>query len=239
MNITPGQIKKNYEKVLNKIELAAHSVGRDPSEIKLVVVTKTHPVEVIDHLYALGVRDFGENRTDEAINKINALSERTGVQWHMIGHVQSRKAELVCEHFNYLHSLDRLKLAARLSRFAVEKNSILPVLLQVNVSGEQSKSGWMAADKTHWDVFMPDIEAVLELPNLDVRGLMTMAPFGSDPENARPVFVQLRRFRDHLAAKFPDTNWQELSMGMRRDYQVAVQEGATFGRIGSEILGSR
>ncbi len=97
----------------------------------------------------------------------------------------------------------------------------------------------MATDKSQWDVLMPDIEAVLDLPNLDIRGLMTMAPFGSDPENARPVFVQLRRFRDHLAANFPDTNWQELSMGMSSDYQVAVQEGATFLRIGSEILGSR
>lgn len=239
MNITAEQIKRNYENVLTQIEKSAQKVGRNSSAIKLVVVTKTHPIEVIDALYALGVRDFGENRTEEAINKINASTEKTSVQWHMIGHVQSRKAELVTESFNYLHSLDRLKLAVRLSRFAVEKNKVLPVLLQINVSGEQSKSGWLAADKTQWNALMPDIEAVLALPNLDIRGLMTMAPFGSDPESARPVFAHLRQFRDHLATKFPSKNWQELSMGMSSDFQVAIQEGATFLRIGSKILGSR
>ena len=157
----------------------------------------------------------------------------------MIGHLQSRKAELVCEHFNYLHSLDRLKLANRLNRFAAEKGVILPVLLQFNMSGEITKSGWQAVDESRWKDLVSELSSILQLPNLSVKGLMTMAPYGSDPEEARPVFVALRRLRDYLAEQFPQATWQELSMGMSSDYKVAVQEGATLLRVGSAILGTR
>ena len=239
MSIPTEKIKENYEKVLEHINQTAVRIGRDPSEIKVVVVTKTHPVEVIEQLYSIGVRDFGENRVNEGINKKISLLEKVGVQWHMIGHVQSRKSEQIAEHFDVLHSFDRPKLANRLDHFLAEKKKALPVLLQVNVSGEESKSGLSGADESNWDTLLPEIETILSLANLEVSGLMTMAPYDKNPENARPVFRRLRKLRDYLAIKFPKSNWQDLSMGMSADYTVAVQEDATILRIGSEILGSR
>ncbi len=239
MSITTEKVKENYAAVLEQIDQAAVSVGRDPSAIKLVVVSKTHPIEAIENLFAIGVRDFGENRVIEGINKKIALLEKSGIHWHMIGHVQSRKSEQVAEHFDYLHSLDRLKLANKVNHFSADKNITLPVLLQINVSGEQSKSGWVGAEEEKWAQLLPEIEQILNMPALDVRGLMTMAPYGTDPEKARPVFQRLRKLRDYLSKKFPLSNLKELSMGMSADYKVAVQEGATILRIGSSILGSR
>jgi pyridoxal phosphate enzyme (YggS family) len=157
----------------------------------------------------------------------------------MIGHVQSRKARLVAEHFALLHSLDSLKLAQRLDRFAAEHNRVLPVLLEFNVGGEQSKSGWNASDDSAWDLLPSEIKPVLDLTNLRVRGLMTMPPLETDPENSRRYFQSLRRLRDHLAAAFPQAAWHELSMGTSADYVVAVEEGATLVRVGTAIVGTR
>ncbi len=229
-------IKENYDQVREEISRAAQGVSRKPSDIKLVVVTKTESIEVIEELFSMGVRDFGENRVEESINKIKYFSNKSSVKWHMIGHVQSRKAEQISEYFDYLHSLDNLKLAKRLNRFATERNKIMPVLLQINVSGEQSKSGLLAADEKKWDDLMPDFESLLSLPNLKIQGLMTMAPYGIDPEETRPVFVRLRKFRDHSKNKFPGISWKELSMGMSSDFQIAVQEGASILRIGSKVF---
>jgi pyridoxal phosphate enzyme (YggS family) len=157
----------------------------------------------------------------------------------MIGHVQSRKARLVADHFALLHSLDSLKLAQRLDRFAAEQNRVLPVLLEFNVGGEQSKFGWNASDATAWDLLLPDINSVLNLTNLHVRGVMTMPPLETDPQEARRFFQSLRRLRDHLAAAFPQAAWHELSMGTSADFVVAVEEGATLVRVGTAIVGAR
>jgi pyridoxal phosphate enzyme (YggS family) len=228
-----------YQQVQENITLAAQSAGRTSDQVRLVVVTKSHPVEQISILAAGGVCDFGENRAAEALPKIEILAETQGLRWHMVGHIQSRKAQMVSGNFDLVHSVDRVKLANRLNRFSGEAGEILPILLQFNVSGEQTKSGWSAADPASWDGLIPEVEAVLQCEFLKVHGLMTLAPYSIDSEEARPCFVRLRRLRDFLAARFPSQNWNELSMGMSGDYQVAIQEGATIVRIGTAILGSR
>jgi pyridoxal phosphate enzyme (YggS family) len=153
--------------------------------------------------------------------------------------VQSRKARLVADHFALLHSLDSLKLAQRLNRFAGENQRILPVLLEFNVGDEESKSGWGAADESTWDRFLPDVKSILELPNLRVMGLMTMPPISEDPEDSRRFFLRLRLLRDKLASTFSQADWSELSMGTSADYAVAVEEGATLVRVGTAIVGAR
>jgi hypothetical protein len=157
----------------------------------------------------------------------------------MIGHVQSRKARLVADHFALLHSLDSLKLAQRLDRFAGEAGRVLPVLLEFNVGGEESKSGWNASNESQWESFVPEINSLLDLPHLRVHGLMTMPPLGTDPEDSRRFFLSLRLLRDHLATQFPRADWRELSMGTSADYTVAVEEGATLVRVGTAIVGAR
>ena len=171
--------------------------------------------------------------------KIQSLAAQSGVESHMIGHVQSRKARLVADHFALLHSRDSLKLAQRLDRFAAEGHRRLPVLLEFNVGDEASKSGWSASDESQWDSFLPDVQAILGLPNLRVHGLMTMPPLGGDPEDSRRFFQRLRLLRDRLALTFPQADWRELSMGTSSDYTVAVEEGATLVRVGTAIVGAR
>jgi pyridoxal phosphate enzyme (YggS family) len=237
-------IQARYDQILARIDHAARTVGRDPECIRLVVVTKRQPVEVIRQAIDAGARYLGENYADEALAKKNAL--RSGpparlqdIQWHIIGHVQSRKARLVGEQFDYLHSLDSLKLAQKLDRICTDINRTLPVLLEMNVSGEETKSGWAAWDKALWGNLLPDLNAIIGLPSLKVRGLMTMAPFCENPEDTRPYFRRLCELQEFLSNQYPRVDWRELSMGMSGDFEVAVQEGATWVRIGQAILGPR
>jgi PLP dependent protein len=161
------------------------------------------------------------------------------LEWHMIGHLQSRKARWVCQNFTCLHSLDSLKLAERLDRIAGELGVNLPVLLECNVSGEQTKYGYSVWREGSWQEFLGEFASILELPHLQVRGLMAMAPFFDEPEPARPYFQRLGRFQSFLMEHFPLASWAELSMGMSSDFTVAVQEGATIVRIGTAIMGER
>ncbi len=233
-------IREKYLQTLDTIATAAHSAGRDPESVKLVVVTKTQPLEVVRAAIEAGVTMLGENYPEEGVMKIQSLREFSAVEWHMIGHVQSRKAQLVAGNFNLLHSLDSLKLAKRLDRFCGEAKCTLPVLLEFNVGGEESKSGWLAGDESLWPSLLDEVAAVIALPNLQVRGLMTMPPLGLDAERfSRPFFQQLRRLQEYLASQFPQTDFSELSMGTSGDYEVAVQEGATMVRIGTAIVGAR
>jgi len=234
-----SSIRENYEYTLSQIALAARKSNRDADEIRLVVVTKSQPLDVVQAAFDAGIRIFGENYPEEGVTKIQSLTGQSGVEWHMIGHVQSRKARLVADHFALLHSLDGLKLAKRLDRFAAEGNRILPVLLEFNVGGEKSKSGWNAKDESQWKAFTPELAELLDLPGLRVCGLMTMPPLGTDPEASRRFFRSLRRLRDHLATLFPNADWHELSMGTSADYAVAVEEGATLVRVGTAIVGAR
>ncbi len=234
-----SSIRENYQHTLDQIANAARKSNRDPQEIRLVVVTKSQPIEVVQAAVEAGVRILGENYPEEGVTKMQFLAGQTSVEWHMIGHVQSRKAQLVADHFALLHSLDSLKLAQRLNRFAAERNHVLPVLLEFNVGGEESKSGWDASDESQWPAFMPEIADLLDLSHLHVHGLMTMPPLGTDPEDSRRFFLRLRRLRDHLATQFPNADWRQLSMGTSADYTVAVEEGATLVRVGTAIVGAR
>ena len=232
-------IREKYQHTLDQIATAARKSDRDVEDIRLVVVTKSQPVEVVQAAIEAGVRILGENYAEEGVMKIQSLAAQTAVEWHMIGHVQSRKARLVADHFALLHSLDSLKLAQRLDRFAAEKERVLPVLLEFNVGGEASKSGWDASDESRWDRLHPEVAAIAGLPHLRVQGLMTMPPLETDLEDSRRYFMRLRDLRDHLASQFPRSDWHELSMGTSADYTVAVEEGATLVRVGTAIVGAR
>ena len=239
MNDTVASIRENHQRVLDQIAEAARRSGRDTEQVRLVVVTKTQPLAIVEAAIEAGVRILGENYPEEGVTKIQSLPAQTGVEWHMIGHVQSRKARLVTDHFALLHSLDSLKLARRLDRFAADAERVLPVLLELNVGGEESKSGWDASTDARFQAFLPEVAELLELPHLRVQGLMTMPPLGTEAEDSRRYFQQLRSLRDQLATRFPQTDWHELSMGTSTDYPVAVEEGATLVRVGTAIVGAR
>ena len=232
-------IRERYLQTLDAIAGAARSAGREPSEIKLVVVTKQQSVETTRAVIEAGAKILGENYPEAGAMKNQYLQEFSAVEWHVIGRVQSRKAKLVAENFNFLHSLDSLKLAKRLDRFCGEAGKTLPVLLEFNVGGEDSKSGWLASDETRWSALLEDVAAINALPNLQIRGLMTMPPLGNTAEFSRPFFQKLRRLQEYLQSQFPQANFSELSMGTSADYEIAAQEGATFVRVGSAIVGPR
>lgn len=232
-------IPHNLEVVRARIAAAAKLAGRDPSEIRLLVVTKGHSAETIKALLDLGINEFGESYVEEGHVKQVALAHLAAVKWHMIGHVQSRKAQAVAENFDLVHSLDSLKLARRLDRFAGEAGRKLPVLLECNVSGEASKTGWPVAQDSDRDRLIAEVKAILQLPNLQIRGLMSIAPLVGKSELAQPYFQRTRQLRDALAPQFPQAGWKELSMGMSDDFESAILEGSTMVRIGTAILGSR
>ncbi len=231
-------IRQNYLDTVEKVTRAAQAVGRNPADIKLIVVTKAHSVDVARAAVEAGAQYLGENYLQEALPKLQALSDMN-VEWHMIGHVQSRKAKDVAQNFDWVHSLDSLKLARRYEQFAAQAGRKLPVLLECNVSGEASKHGWPVGDEENWPAFAETLAPLTKLAHLQIRGLMTMPPFFADPELARPHFQRLRRLNEFLAKHYPQENWSELSMGMSGDYEIAVQEGATMIRVGTAIVGSR
>lgn len=232
-------IRERYLAALDAIASAAKKAGRTPESVKLVVVTKAQPVEVARAAIEAGARFLGENYAEEGVMKLQSLHDFSEVEWHMIGHVQSRKAQLVAANFNFMHSLDSLKLARRLNRFAGEAGRKLPVLLEFNVGSEESKSGWTAWDESGWGLLAEEVSQTLSLTHLQVRGLMSMPPLGETAEFSRSYFQKLRRLRDFLSGQFPQVEWTELSMGTSSDYEVAVEEGATFVRVGTAIVGAR
>ncbi len=233
-------LSANISNVKERIAAVAQRAGRDPSEILLVAVTKTQPAEVVRAAAGAGLTDFGENRIEEAAPKMAALS-RADVRWHMIGHVQSRKAREVAQAgFALAHSVDSFKLAERLSRCAMDVGHVQPVLLECNVSGETAKSGFAAgASRAQWEALLPEWAKILALPGVRVLGLMTMAPIVRTSEAARPFFQRLRELRDHARARLPQGDWRELSMGMTDDFEAAIPEGATLVRLGRAIFGER
>lgn len=223
--------------------MVARQAGRDPAEITLVAVTKTHPPELVAEVIAAGAGDLGENRVQEAAIKIPALAAKGhSPRWHLIGHLQRNKARLAAQLFQLVHSVDSLRLAEALAR-QVAPGRRLPILLQVNVSGESSKEGFDLPggpqNQGGLDALLPEVEAILALPQLEVRGLMTIAPLVEAPERARPTFEALRLLRDELARRYPPALWQELSMGMTDDFEAAIAEGATIVRVGRAIFGER
>ncbi|GIK72831.1 MAG: YggS family pyridoxal phosphate enzyme [Chloroflexota bacterium] len=229
------EIAARLNEVRMRMAAAAQRVGRRPSDVRLVAVSKTYPLEDIEAALAAGQVDFGENRLEELWPKVKAAQERGlgAIRWHMIGAIQSRKSRDAIGPFALIHSVDRVKIAQRLSRDAVAANCVLNVLLEVNVSGEASKHGFTPGE------LLVTAGDLLALPGLHICGLMTMAPFEVEPERTRPVFQGLRRLRDELTARHPKGEWRELSMGMTNDFEIAIEEGATIVRIGSAIFGPR
>ena len=237
MTANAATIAANLAAVRARIAQAARASGRAPEAVRLVAVSKQHPPEAVAAALAAGQRDFGENRINDALPKMAALAA-SNARWHMIGHIQSRKAREVAETgFTLIHSVDTVRLAERLSQAAGGRR--LPVLLECNVSGEAAKAGFPAAAEHEWAAFREAAAQVLALPGLEVRGLMTMAPIVPEPDAARPYFARLRQWRDRLAADLPGAAWAELSMGMSDDFEAAIAEGATLVRVGRAIFGGR
>ncbi len=219
---------KNLQEVQKEISAAARRVGRSPSEIRLVAVTKTVGPAEIREAAALGIGDFGENRLQEAQQKLQLFPE---LRWHFIGHLQTNKAREVLTSFSLIHSLDRLSLARELQRRAEQLDLEARCLVQLNISGEESKFGLAETELSGF------LEAMRRFPRVRIEGLMTMAPFDASPAGVRPIF---RRLRELAAAHAcPGMELKELSMGMTNDYAVAVEEGATLVRIGTALFGRR
>lgn len=231
-------IRERYQRVLDQIADATARSGRETGAVRLVVVSKSQSLEMVRTAIAAGVSILGENYAEEAVAKIVALP-KTGVEWHMIGHVQSRKADLVATQFSMLHSLDTVKLAGRLNRYADASNRTLPVLLEVNVSGEESKFGFPAWNEQTWLDLEPAFEQIWTFPHLRLCGLMTMPPFFDNPEHTRPYFQRLHRLQSYLREHLPQIDWKELSMGTSADFSAAIEEGATYVRVGQAIFGQR
>ncbi|GDY08146.1 YggS family pyridoxal phosphate enzyme [Planctomycetia bacterium] len=223
------RLADNLQRVRSEIAAACERVGRSPNEVTLVAVTKYAELAWVRRLVELGFRDLAENRPQQFVERAEQLPPE--IRWHLIGHLQRNKVKLVLPRTTLIHSVDSLRLLERISEVAAEQSLRPRVLLEVNVSGEDSKDGLPVAELTsQWD-------ALQAVPNVDVVGLMTMAPLTDDPAAARPVFRALRQLQDDLAARAAShTQLTELSMGMSGDFVVAIEEGATLVRIGSRLF---
>jgi len=227
------ELKQRLENIKERIRKAAESCKRDPDSIRLVVVSKTFPAETVKVAIEAGASILGENYVQEAREKFDALVHYA-VSWHFVGHLQSNKAKYAVRLFDLIHSVDSLKLARALDREAKKVDKIQPILVQVNISGEDTKSG-LAAEETP-----ALISEIIHLENLSVQGLMTMPPYFYQPEKVRPYFAALRHLRDRIKEQsLPNVSLEELSMGMTGDFEVAIEEGATLVRIGTAIFGER
>lgn len=232
-------IRQNLDHVKKRMSRAAEKSYRDLEQIQLIAVTKLMPVETIRAGIAAGIRHFGENYPEQAAEKIEAIGDKEDIKWHMIGHIQSRKTDTVCNYFDMVHSLDRMKIANYLERYSGELKRVMPVLIEVNLSGEESKYGWEASDENLWPEILPQFREISQKHNIEVKGLMTMPPMYDDPELTRPVYRRLCRLQRFLKENIPDAQWDQLSIGTSFDFEVAIEEGATMVRIGTEIFGPR
>ena len=229
-----GTMKEGLEDTQQAIINAALRAGRDPSEVTLVAVGKTKPASMIQELYDLGVRDFGENKVQELTAKYEELPK--DIRWHMIGHLQSNKVKYIVDKVAMIHSVDSLRLAQVIEKEAVKKDvDHVDVLLEVNVSGEESKYGMTPAEVED------QIDQFLDLERVRIRGFMTVAPFAEDPEEVRPYFKRLKQLSVDIQNKTIDNNIDVglLSMGMSGDFEAAIEEGASFVRVGTRIFGAR
>lgn len=225
-------IAENFEVIRGKIAQAADKAGHDASQVRLVAVSKTKPAEMIVEALQCGQRIFGENYVQELTEKAGAIAD--GVQWHFIGTLQSNKVRQIAGLVELIHSVDRLSLAREIDRQWGMLGKVCDVLIQVNISREETKGGTTTGE------LLDLVRQVAELPHVRVRGLMTMPPFFDDPEGARPYFRELKRLSGEVAAAaIPGVEMRELSMGMSGDFEVAIEEGATLVRVGSALFGER
>lgn len=225
-------IRCNLTHVHAQIDAAARAAGREPTAVRLVAVSKTKPAALVDEAVAAGQIIFGENYVQELVAK--AVCVNASVEWHFIGHLQSNKVKQIAGLVSMIHSVDRLSLAQEIDRQWAQLGTVCDILIQVNVSGETTKSGTTDAE------VIPLIKQIARLHHLRICGLMTMPPFCDDPESARPYFRDLKRLAEKIEAlAIPNVSMRELSMGMSGDFEVAIAEGATLVRIGSALFGSR
>ena len=225
-------LKDNFETVEKNVAAACARAGRNRSEVTLIAVSKTKPVDMLREVYDAGARDFGENKVQEICEKYDKLP--SDIKWHMIGHLQRNKVKQVIDKVSLIHSVDSYRLAQEISVQAQKKGLTIPILVEVNIAGEESKFGISAEDTIQL------VEEIAELPNLKIQGLMTIAPFVEDPEENRLYFRQIKQLSVDIKNKNIDNvSMDVLSMGMTGDYEVAIEEGATMVRVGTGIFGAR
>jgi pyridoxal phosphate enzyme (YggS family) len=235
-----SQFQNNLDRVRTQMMKAAERSSRLLETINLIAVTKGQPVEAIEIAIEMGVTRFGENYPEETAIKIKQLTTLSPeIEWHMIGHIQSRKVRMVVDYFSQVHSLDSLHIAEILSKRLSEELRTIPVLLEMNLTGEQSKLGFPAWDKKSFENTLQEISELLKYKELMITGLMTMPPLSENPETSRLIYRRLREIHTELGKTFPANNWSELSMGSSFDFGVAIEEGATMVRIGQALFGPR
>ena len=229
-------ISNNIALIQERIDAAAARGGRDPQDIALMAVTKTHPPESIGEAYRAGIRLFGENRVQEFAGKVSSLAELVEADWHMIGHLQTNKAAKAVELFGAVDSVDSVRLAERLNSAAQAQQKKIAVLVEINIGGEQAKTGVAPESREMEDL----LQSAQQFDALTFRGLMTVPPFTEDAEAARAYFRKLREIRDGLRQrKVPAVTLEVLSMGMSHDFEIAIEEGSTCVRLGTAIFGKR
>lgn len=227
-----AMLTENLQKVEQNIREACKKANRAREEVTLIAVSKTKPVSMLDEVYGLGVRDFGENKVQELSEKYPQLPQ--DINWHLIGHLQTNKVKQVIGKATLIHSVDSVHLAETIEKEAAKKECIVPILIEVNVAEEESKFGFKV------DEVLPAIETIAAFPHVRIKGLMTIAPFVENPEENRSIFARLQKLSVDIRSKNIDNvSVDILSMGMTNDYQVAIEEGATMVRVGTGIFGAR
>ncbi|MBP3476532.1 MAG: YggS family pyridoxal phosphate-dependent enzyme [Lachnospiraceae bacterium] len=225
-------IQENIKNVEAKMHAACARSGRKPEDVCLIAVSKTKPIEMLQEAYDYGCRDFGENKVQELVDKYEKMPK--DIRWHMIGHLQRNKVKYIVDKVYLIHSVDSLRLAEEISKEAVKKNVTVSILVEVNVAGEESKFGTTSEEA------ITLVEEIAKLPNIIIKGLMTIAPYVDVPEENRLYFAKLKQiYVDIIHKNIDNISMRELSMGMTGDYEVAITEGATYIRVGTGIFGER
>lgn len=232
-------IRDNYLRIIGRIEEVCLRSGRNPKEVQLVVVTKHQPVEKILQVWQAGARQFGENYPEETDQKVKWIDGNISPEWHMIGHIQSRKVKYLVEHFSYIHSIDRLEIAEKLNQACKAAGKKLPILIEVNISSETSKFGYAVQEESQLEKLIYDIEQMKALSHLQLSGLMTMPPLVNPNEMNRLIFRRCKELLMQLQKKTDLPTFKYLSMGTSQDFEIAIEEGATHIRIGEAIMGKR
>ncbi len=226
------RVRENYERLMEAIRKSCHRAGRRPEEVRLLGAAKRQPVEKIREAYEAGLRLIGENYVQEAQKK-RKLLEDLDLTWHLIGPLQTNKARQAVKIFDLVETVDRPSIAQELAKRAQKEGRLLPVFIEVNVGGEETKAGVSPEE-------LPGLaETIIALPNLELRGLMTIPPYREDPEEVRPFFAKMRNLLEDLKRRFPEAPLSELSMGMSHDFEIAIEEGATIVRVGTALFGPR
>ncbi|MBO5451342.1 MAG: YggS family pyridoxal phosphate-dependent enzyme [Lachnospiraceae bacterium] len=225
-------LTNNYDVVLNNIEKACKKAGRASEDVTLIAVSKTKPVTMLQEIYDHGCRDFGENKVQELVDKYEVLPK--DIKWHMIGHLQRNKVKYIVDKVYLIHSVDSLRLAEEISKEALKKNVEVNILVEVNVANEETKFGTTSQEAIEL------VDKISKLPGIHIKGLMTIAPYVEDSEENRQYFAQLKQLSvDIITKNIDNVSMDILSMGMSGDYEVAVEEGATYVRVGTGIFGER